>query len=252
MIYYKITEGGSVVAALTENDLRKHQPEHNTLAAASPEEAEYIQATDMILYHDSWMRDTSTGVHSFRNASVTAITKEEYEPLCDSFLGRQRLSEANGRLPEIAPLAVVEESEFEDETDTFEFIRTSKLKQLSLACQNAILNGFDVELDGVKHHFSLTVQDQANLAEARWRLLKGELLVPYHANGEEMRFYTQEEMNAVIEAADAHKMYNLIYFNALKLWVNSLKRASSISKISYGDEIPKKYQTDLLERYQPT
>jgi len=58
-----------------------------------------------------------------------------------------------------------EESAYVDPIDTasIDFIRSSKLTEMSYACRKAIEQGFDLILRGESHHFSLTTQDQLNL-----------------------------------------------------------------------------------------
>jgi hypothetical protein len=77
---------------------------------------------------------------------------------------------------------------------TLEFIRTSKIKEMSYTCKNMIENGFDIVLsDGENHHFSLSEQDQLNLLILSTKIASGEN-VSYHADGELSKFYSAAEM----------------------------------------------------------
>ena len=71
--------------------------------------------------------------------------------------------------------------------------------------------------------------------------------VPYHADGEECIFYTAEEINQIVNAANAHKIYHTTYYNALKIYINALETIEDIAAIEYGVEIPEEYQTDVLK-----
>ncbi len=72
-------------------------------------------------------------------------------------------------------------------------------------------------------------------------------MIPYHADGEECIFYTNEEINEIIDSANALKLYNTTYFNALKNYINSLNTIEEISAITYGTLIPDEYKTDVLK-----
>ena len=71
-------------------------------------------------------------------------------------------------------------------------------------------------------------------------------LIPYHADGEEMTFYTAEEINQIISAANELKNYNTAYFNSLKAYINALDTIEAIAAITYGTPIPDEYKSDVL------
>ena len=73
-----------------------------------------------------------------------------------------------------------------------------------------------------------------------------EELIPYHADGEEMTFYTNEEINQIISAANELKNYNMAYFNSLKAYINSLDTIEAIATITYETPIPDEYKSDVL------
>lgn len=74
-----------------------------------------------------------------------------------------------------------------------------------------------------------------------------EELIPYHADGEECIFYTAEEINTIVSAANTHKIYHTTYYNALKRYVNSLNTIEDVLAVEYGIEIPEEYQTEVLK-----
>jgi hypothetical protein len=74
-----------------------------------------------------------------------------------------------------------------------------------------------------------------------------ETLIPYHADGEECDFYTVEEINEIIDTANAFKIYHTTYYNALKGYINSLETIEDIAAVTYGMEIPEEYQTNVLK-----
>ena len=117
-----------------------------------------------------------------------------------------------------------------------------------MMCTNLIQKGFDIKLsDGSSHHFSLTEQDQLNLITLSTMVASGETEIPYHADGEPCKFYTVNDINAILNAATAWKTYQVTYNNSLKTYINSLEKITDISAITYGIEIPVDYQSDVLK-----
>ena len=78
-------------------------------------------------------------------------------------------------------------------------------------------------------------------------MAQSQSMIPYHADGEEVIFYTAEEIQDIIDSANAYKIYNTTYFNALKSYINSLNTIEEIAAIDYGIDIPEEYQTDVLK-----
>jgi len=106
---------------------------------------------------------------------------EEYE--------KQHKQEQNSEEPE------------QDETpisSSIEYLRQSKIKEMSFICNKTIEKGFDITLGEKIHHFSLTVQDQLNLISLSAMASSGSQQIPYHADGELCKFYTPEEINAIV------------------------------------------------------
>jgi len=117
---------------------------------------------------------------------------------------------------------------------------------MSNNCRKSIENGFDIEIRGKTKHFSLTTHDQLNLISLD-RMAQNQTLIPYHADGEDVIFYTPEEINDIIDSANALKTYHTTYYNALKNYINALNTIEEISAIEYGIEIPEQYQTEVFK-----
>ena len=240
MVYFKIICGGEIVAVGTSDNFMRHQLKHNVLEFGDAHNAQFMQVNDE-LYRDDWMQPIERDFFVWKEARILAIEEEEFNTL-----GRL-LAEEETSIP-VEEEALNDEEHVPEETAeteaeeiTADYVREMKLKELSLACKKAITGGFDIELsDGEQHHFSLTMQVQQNLNEIQTQILMGEKFLCYHADGEEMKQYLEEDMLAVIGAAAQHKLRHLTYYNCLKTWANALVRITSIQAIEYGSEIPKK------------
>lgn len=237
MIYYKIICNNEFIGIGTESDLLKHQKKHNVLLACGASEAEYIECNGD-LYRDSrWMRSADAYDSVCQEASVYGIDKDEYDMLSAAIASNEAISISEPEEesePEEAPADEVEEL-------TAEYVRSVKIKEMSLACNAAISEGFDYE----DRHYSLTLQDQQNLNAAQIAILSGEQEIAYHADGDDYEMVPAEEMLNIITAANRHRLLHLTYFNCLKKWINNLVQIKKIQSIEYGVEIPKKYQSGI-------
>lgn len=240
MNYFKIIDENKLVGVGTSRDLLRYQKKHNIFVFATENEAEFIEIHGS-RYHAKWMRPSEV---ECEESEIVAIGVDEYNEISALIAKGEEISvEAD---TESAPVIEEEPAEplgTEVEEITVEFARSIKLKELSLACNKAITDGFD--LDG--KHYSLSLQDQANLNAAAVALLNGDTEVIYHADGDEYTEYSASDMLVVIQVANLHKLRNLAYFGCLKSWVNSLVQIKKIQDIEYGVEIPKRYQSSVYK-----
>lgn len=132
---------------------------------------------------------------------------------------------------------------------TLEMIRQNKLAETSQACENVITHGFDIVLsDEKQHHFSLTEEDQLELFVLSQSAKLGETFLPYHADDESCVFFTPEDIILTASTAQAFKTYHKTYFNSLKMYIKSLRSIRTLSNVSYGMEIPEKYQSEVYKQ----
>ena len=246
MIYYKILDDSSFIGVGTSKELRKHQKKHNLLISASESEAQYL-ATNEAAYWDVWMQEPPTDEIPYKVATIQAISEEEYNALLKAMETGQEINIDDAEEYAVEEEPADEIPETREEELTADFVREVKIREMSLACNKAITDGFDLTLGNSKKHFSLSLKDQANLASATAQILTGATEIPYHADGDEFRNYSADEMLKIIGAANEHKTFHLAYYNCLKKWLNGVSRITSIQAVEYGVDIPKKYQSTFLK-----
>lgn len=130
---------------------------------------------------------------------------------------------------------------------TLEEVKAAKLQEISMACEQAIYSGVDVELPGGTEHFSLTEKDQINLFGKQAQMAAGAERFEYHQDGFPCRYYTKEEMQMIVETALGFVTYHTTYCNALNIWVSALEDANAVSVVIYGCEVPEEYQSEVLK-----
>lgn len=131
--------------------------------------------------------------------------------------------------------------------ETLKEVKSRCLAKLSGQCQQTIYNGIDVQLsDGSMRHFALEIEDQLNLLTLSSLVASGESVIPYHASDELCTYYSAEDITRIIETATAFKTYHTTYYNSLKNWVMAMDSIAEIGSVSYGDEVPKEYCSDIL------
>ena len=238
MKYYKLIDDNKIVGAVSSNDFIRYSPIVDCFLRGSEETGEYISFQNK-LYRATWMCPIQV-IQDYTLIETIEITEEEYAIIIAAYQSNQTIEEDTTEEPE--------EHEIIDPImqDTLEFIRSSKILEMSQACRHTIEEGFDLEIRGETHHFSLTIQDQLNLMSLS-SMTQTNSLIPYHADGEETAFYTAEEINQIINAAADYKSYQTTYYNSLKIYINTLDTIEAIAAITYGTPIPDEYKSDVLK-----
>ena len=118
-----------------------------------------------------------------------------------------------------------------------EFLREERLAALQKACQDAIYEGVEVATSEGLKKFSLTLQDQINLIGLRNLLDKGCTAIPYHADGEPIRLWSPDDVQAILQAADHHVTYHRVYYSLLREWIRRTAYPEFLG-IDYGDALP--------------
>lgn len=239
MIYYKITDGENIIGAISQTSLMKYQEKHHIMISSDIKDAQYAVYNDTY-YHDDWMRPVEDGADYYQ-ASIMRIEEDEYEALAHAL--------ETGEIIEVIEPTIVEvEESIEEDNTSLDFVKEMKLKEISMACEKAIVSGIDVVLeDGESHHFSLDLESQINLMSLASLVASGTDAVPYHADGELCRYFTANEINAIMTQATAHKTYNTTYHNSLKAYVESLEDINDVHNVYYGMDVPVQYQSDIFK-----
>lgn len=127
-----------------------------------------------------------------------------------------------------------EEIAAERETKNFTKNQQDKLVALSTACNQAIINGMDVETTEGTEHFSLEETDQINLTTAVSAIEQGAKGYPYHADKKLCRMFTAGEIKSIAESATAHKLYNTTLCNHLLMLVRRATTTAELDAITYS------------------
>lgn len=127
-----------------------------------------------------------------------------------------------------------EEIATERETKNFTKNQQDKLVALSTACNQAIINGMDVETTEGTEHFSLEETDQINLTTAVSAIEQGAKGYPYHADKKLCRMFTAQEIKSIAESATAHKLYNTTLCNHLLMLVRRATTTTELDAITYS------------------
>ena len=238
MKYYKILNN-ELIGVVSSKNFIKYSPIANYFLRSDEQNGEYINL-DGTLYRATWMAPI-VKQEPYISAIVVEISEEEYNIYANAIINNETIE-----IPSQEPIPNTEEEINPIDVESLEFIRSSKLTEMSYACRTAIEAGFDLELHNEIQHFSLTTQDQLNLMGLS-AMAQTQSLIPYHADGEEATFYTSEEINQIVDAANALKIYHTTYFNALKAYINALETIEEIGAIEYGTPIPDEYKSDVLK-----
>lgn len=241
MKYYKIVSNSTFIGAVNSNNFCVQNPYNGWMLNANESEGQFVLFNNQ-LYRDYWMRGINANSSiAFIIASIIEIDEDEYNIYKEAIDKNQEIIVE----PIIQPQVDFIDIDNIENTTSLDFIRSSKISEMSYECRKAIEAGTDVIIRGQVRHFSMTQQDQLNFISLG-TLAQTQDLIPYHADGESCVFYTANEINQIISATTAHKIYQTTYYNALKDYINSLETIEEIAAITYGTPIPDEYQSEVL------
>jgi len=240
MKYYKIIQDKNCVGIANSNSFILYQPEIHSFTAANETTGDLVEYKNKF-YRGLWMKPMTTDITiKYTIADIIEITKEEYVAFEEAFKENEIIEEETDTEPEYIKPYIPPEKEGVD------FIRQSKVNEMSYQCRQAIENGIDIIAQGKTRHFSLTTQDQLNLMSLNI-MAQTQDIIPYHADEEQCIYYTAEEIKQIVAAANSHKIWHTTYYNALKAYINSLETIEEISAITYGTPIPDEFKTEVLK-----
>ena len=239
MKYYKImTFENKFIGAVSSSDFIRYSFIGHSYMRCNEKKGEYV-VFNGITYRAAWMAPCKTD-RTYIEAQIIEISEEEYQIFMNAIEHNETIPDEQEDIP---PLP---EPIDEIEVETIEFVRSSKISEMSYECRKTIEAGIDIQLRMETKHFSMDTQDQLNLMSLGV-MAQTQELIPYHADGETCIFYTADEINQIVAAATAHKVYHTTYYNALKNYINSLTTIEEIAAITYGTPIPDEYQSEVLK-----
>lgn len=115
--------------------------------------------------------------------------------------------------------------------------KEEKIESISDSCFFTINYGFFVEIQGEQKHFNFTTEDQQNIKTAFDLAFTTKMSVPYHADGEDCKLYTPEEITRIYIAGQLHVTHHQTYYNQLKQYINSLDNIEDVNCVQYGQRL---------------
>ena len=236
-MFVKVVLDGSIIDAIKELCYCRFDKRSGMVLRCSERDKPsgiISERTGEIYHVDGWPKFPD-GVSAAGTVTIGYIDDTEYDALTDAL-------DANG------PVEQPDEDHEIPQNESVEYVKDAVIKKMSTACNVAITSGIDVVLsDGKPHHFSLKIEDQLNLISLNGLILAGAESVPYHADGEECKYFSAEDFQAVANAATAWKIYQESYFNSLRVYIQSLNTIPDLIAVQYGIPIPEKYMTDVFK-----
>ena len=227
-MYYKIISDGAVIDASDGLMFVRWQEKNSMLLGCSEEEATgFVTSTGK-----AYLLEGAPPLDGFSIASFVETSAEEAALIMAAI--------EDGRELTVEDMDIFQ-------TGSVELIREGVIRKMSAACNAAIVAGVDVLIQGTVCHFSLDIEDQLNMISLQGMLAAGAETVPYHADGQECRFFTAEEFSRIAAAATAWKIYQESYFNSLRAYIMTMTDIGILAAVTYGMNIPEEFQTDVLK-----
>lgn len=135
-----------------------------------------------------------------------------------------------------------------EQPDPIKTVKETKLKELSDACNNAINAGTKVQLsEEIIESFTYGLVDQSNISEMFNAVLLGATEYPYHANDDNCRMYSAQDIMTIYAMLSTYKTGQTTYHNQLKQYVKTLTTQEEIEAVVYGQELTGEYLDNYNE-----
>ena len=132
-------------------------------------------------------------------------------------------------------------------------VQDNKKVEVNAACEAMIVSGVNVTLaDGTVEHFDLKERDQLNLFGKQIQVNAGLESIEYHTDTTpttNCKYYSNADMQSIIQAAMWHVSYHQTYCISLKVWIDACEAKEEVAEIFYGADIPEQYQSEVLKAY---
>ena len=102
-----------------------------------------------------------------------------------------------------------------------------------------------IDIDGVKEHFSYTIEDQQNIEKIFNMVSKTKNGAYYHQDGGGCKYYSAEQLIKLYVTETTNQMHHSTYFNQLKMYINNMDNINEVNAVYYGQELTGQY----LETY---
>ena len=230
---YKLISNNLIVDVVDNPIFARYSDDLHKMVPSNIATADAILGSDKKTYYALQGKPTPAGKSHWKPVSLVKITETEYKSLRDALSSYGIL---------VNNMKVTEK------------VRLAKIADMKDKCSEAIISGVTVECNGgVPCHFSLTIEDQLNLADISRRISEGAPFLMYHSDGDACRLFSNEEMSKILEAVSTHRNFHTTYFNLLKYCINNMTDIEKISAIRYGDsllslDIPQSVKTFVKER----
>ena len=149
MLYYKLFTNDEFIGVANSDNFLYENPISKWLLTSNEISGQFIQCNNK-LYRDYWMAPLTNPSHAYENVSIVEIDKVTYDTFAAAIINNETIVLSDGEEPILSPEVIDYEAEV-----TIEYAREIKIKEMSKLCKETIENGFDLELRGETHHFSL-------------------------------------------------------------------------------------------------
>lgn len=160
---------------------------------------------------------------------VTEYTYDEEVYTNDEYNNKQ-LNEINNKINNIVDTEALD----------LEEAKAYMVKKMGETCTKIITDGADVTLlNGTVEHFSMTTEDQSNIAAQVQFIMTFDLdEAAYHADKEDCRFYSAADFIRICLVTNKHKLEQTTYCNILNNYIRSLTTKAEVLACEYGMKLP--------------
>jgi len=127
---------------------------------------------------------------------------------------------------------------------TLNEIKQNKINELSIACNNSIVNGFYSDADGAKKLYDFELENQVNIVTKAYQVqlsqLAGQTLdnISYYTKGGECHDYTPSQFLKLAQDGEVWKTSNIQkYKDVLKPKVSACTTADQVNAVTWDGDV---------------
>lgn len=137
-----------------------------------------------------------------------------------------------------------------EQEPTLEQLKQTKITAFSLACEQTIYNGLELELSAGTERFEYKQKDQTNIKAMFDAVVLGAEKYPYQSENGKCRVFTAQDIITLYTSLEGLRTAQMTYYHQLKDFVNTLETAEEINAVTYGQALEGEYLQHYNEMMQ--
>lgn len=187
----------------------------------------------------------SSKVYTYINKDIEEIQSDD-EAVCYKFT-QETYTKEEYNLLQFKNINNVLDNYVDIDSLTLDETKQYMVSKMGEICSKVIYSGIDVTLlNGQVEHFSLTLNDQANIHSHLTNIFSlGLKKIAYHADGCNCKMYDYLDFLRIGLCTEKHVIEQLTYCNFLNNYIRGMESKEEILSVTYGMDLPEELTEEM-------